>query len=98
MPGFFYFIDPNNRMHRQVSPLHALKFGLQVFFGWINNNRRFMDTHIYPHEKEVDAFLNYPDNIWKVWDGLEDLKAKALNNSVEHNKYIEKMNYYYNTS
>ncbi len=47
----------------------------------INNYRdklnRFFDAHIYPNEKEVDAFHHDPNNLWKNWGGLEELKAKA---------------------
>ena len=38
---------------------------------------RFFDANIYPNEKEVDAFHYNPDNLWKNWPGLEELKAKA---------------------
>ncbi|MEM9823026.1 MAG: acyl-CoA dehydrogenase family protein [Bacteroidota bacterium] len=38
---------------------------------------QFMDAHIYPHEKEVEAFHRHRDNIWKRWPGLDDLKSLA---------------------
>ncbi len=37
----------------------------------------FLKTHVHPIEKEVEAFHNNPDNLWKRWAGLEDLKQKA---------------------
>ncbi len=37
----------------------------------------FMEAHIIPVEKEVTAFHNNSENMWKGWPGLEDLKAKA---------------------
>ncbi|AXT55506.1 acyl-CoA dehydrogenase [Aquimarina sp. AD1] len=37
----------------------------------------FFEEHILPIEKEVNDFLYDPDNRWKSWPGIEDLKAKA---------------------
>ncbi|MEM6632448.1 MAG: acyl-CoA dehydrogenase family protein [Bacteroidota bacterium] len=37
----------------------------------------FMDTHIYPIEKEYEAWVNNPDTYWKPWPGLEQLKELA---------------------
>ena len=37
----------------------------------------FMDTHIYPVEKEYEAWVNNPENYWKPWPGLEQLKELA---------------------
>ncbi|SEK33145.1 acyl-CoA dehydrogenase [Aquimarina amphilecti] len=37
----------------------------------------FFEEHILPVEKEVNDFLYNPDNRWKSWPGLEDLKNKA---------------------
>lgn len=37
----------------------------------------FMETHIHPIEKEVESFHQNPENNWKRWPGLEDLKQKA---------------------
>ncbi|MBQ4802485.1 acyl-CoA dehydrogenase family protein [Aquimarina sp. MMG015] len=37
----------------------------------------FFEEHILPKEKEVNDFLYDPDNRWKSWPGMEDLKAKA---------------------
>ncbi|WP_108804520.1 acyl-CoA dehydrogenase family protein [Aquimarina sp. Aq107] len=37
----------------------------------------FFEEHILPIEKEVNDFLYDPDNRWKSWPGMEDLKAKA---------------------
>jgi acyl-CoA dehydrogenase len=37
----------------------------------------FFEAHIYPNEKEVDAFHHDHANIWKKWPGLEILKDKA---------------------
>jgi acyl-CoA dehydrogenase len=38
---------------------------------------RFMQDHIFPVEDEVQCFLADQANLWKVWPGLDDLKAKA---------------------
>ena len=38
---------------------------------------QFMEAHIYPAEKEAAAFHYNPNNAWKNWDGLEDLKKQA---------------------
>ncbi|MAQ75899.1 MAG: acyl-CoA dehydrogenase [Aquimarina sp.] len=38
---------------------------------------RFFEAHIMPIEEEVNTFLYHPDNRWKSWPGMEDLKAKA---------------------
>ncbi|WP_405396153.1 acyl-CoA dehydrogenase family protein [Maribacter sp. Asnod2-G09] len=37
----------------------------------------FVDEHILPVEAEVDAFHHNPQNAWKKWPGLENLKQKA---------------------
>lgn len=37
----------------------------------------FMNAHIYPHENDFYAFQHNPDNYWKVWPKLDELKAKA---------------------
>ncbi|MBQ4822543.1 acyl-CoA dehydrogenase family protein [Aquimarina sp. MMG016] len=37
----------------------------------------FFEEHILPVEEEVGAFNYNPDNRWKRWPGIEDLKAKA---------------------
>ncbi len=37
----------------------------------------FFEEHILPIEKEVNDFLYDPNNRWKSWPGMEDLKAKA---------------------
>jgi len=44
---------------------------------YINKLNAFFDRNIYPVEKEVEDFLMNPDNLWKEWPGMEDLKAKA---------------------
>ncbi len=38
---------------------------------------QFMEAHIYPVEKEVAAFHHNPNNAWKNWEGLEELKKTA---------------------
>ncbi|WP_299311294.1 acyl-CoA dehydrogenase family protein [uncultured Aquimarina sp.] len=37
----------------------------------------FFEEHILPVEEEVNIFLYNPENRWKAWSGMEDLKAKA---------------------
>lgn len=37
----------------------------------------FMDAHIYPIEKEYDAWIHDPQNAWKIWPGMEELKNLA---------------------
>jgi len=37
----------------------------------------FFEEHILPVEEEVNTFLYNPNNRWKSWPGIEDLKAKA---------------------
>ncbi len=37
----------------------------------------FFEEHILPVEEEVSAFVYNPDNRWKRWPGIEDLKSKA---------------------
>ena len=37
----------------------------------------FFEEHIYPNEKEVDAFHHDVNNLWTRWPGLADLKIKA---------------------
>ncbi|WP_324026008.1 acyl-CoA dehydrogenase family protein [Maribacter sp. BPC-D8] len=39
--------------------------------------QNFVDEHILPVEAEVDAFHHNPENAWKKWPGLENLKQKA---------------------
>jgi acyl-CoA dehydrogenase len=38
---------------------------------------QFMADNIYPIEKEVEAFHRNPNNAWKNWEGLEELKKMA---------------------
>jgi len=37
----------------------------------------FMNAHIYPNENDYYAFQRSPDNYWKIWPKLEELKALA---------------------
>jgi len=37
----------------------------------------FFEEYIIPVEEEVNAFIYNPDNRWKPWPGMEDLKSKA---------------------
>ncbi|MBV1934326.1 MAG: acyl-CoA dehydrogenase family protein [Parvibaculaceae bacterium] len=37
----------------------------------------FMDTHVYPIEKEHHDWNRNPENLWKHWPGIDVLKAKA---------------------
>jgi acyl-CoA dehydrogenase len=37
----------------------------------------FMNEHIYPHENDFYAFQRNPENYWKVWPKLDELKALA---------------------
>lgn len=37
----------------------------------------FMDAHVYPIERERDAFHNDPAHLWQIWPGTEDIKRKA---------------------
>ncbi len=37
----------------------------------------FMVEHVYPAEAEHHEWTTNPDNLWKHWPGLDDLKAKA---------------------
>ncbi|WP_299456825.1 acyl-CoA dehydrogenase family protein [uncultured Microscilla sp.] len=37
----------------------------------------FMKEHVYPIENDYFHWTHSPENFWKVWPGLEDLKAKA---------------------
>ncbi len=37
----------------------------------------FFEEHILPIEEEVSAFNYNPDNRWKRWPGIEELKTKA---------------------
>ena len=39
--------------------------------------KSFLKTYVHPIEKEVEAFHANPNNSWKRWPGLEDLKQKA---------------------
>ena len=38
---------------------------------------RFFDAHIYPNEKAVSEWIYNPENAWKNWPGLENLKEEA---------------------
>jgi len=38
---------------------------------------RFFDAHIYPNEKAVSEWVYNPENAWKNWPGLENLKEEA---------------------
>jgi acyl-CoA dehydrogenase len=38
---------------------------------------QFMDDYIYPVEEEYANFVGNPDNLWKVWPGMDGLKNKA---------------------
>lgn len=44
---------------------------------YIDRLNQFMEEHVLPIEKEVYAFLADPENRWKHWPGMEDLKSKA---------------------
>ena len=37
----------------------------------------FMNAHIYPNENDYYAFQRSPDNYWKIWPKLEELKVLA---------------------
>ena len=37
----------------------------------------FMNAHIYPNENDYYAFQRSPENNWKIWPKLEELKAFA---------------------
>jgi acyl-CoA dehydrogenase len=37
----------------------------------------FIQENILPVEKEVDSYIHHPENAWKKWPGLKDLKQKA---------------------
>lgn len=39
--------------------------------------REFMDLYIYPHEKEWFEFSLKPENAWKKWPKMEEIKAQA---------------------
>lgn len=39
--------------------------------------QKFMDAHIYPLEKEYNAFAEHPDNAWVIWPKMEELKNLA---------------------
>lgn len=39
--------------------------------------REFMDLYIYPHEKEWFEFSLQPENAWKKWPKMEEIKAQA---------------------
>lgn len=43
----------------------------------ISKLNAFFDAHIYPVEKEMDAWFNDPANFWKNHPKMEDLKEKA---------------------
>lgn len=43
----------------------------------ISRLENFMQDNIYPVEFEVHRFLSDQANLWKVWPGLDHLKAKA---------------------
>lgn len=44
---------------------------------YLERLQAFMEEHILPIEKEVNAFHHDHSNQWKHWPGLEELKAKA---------------------
>ncbi|NRB48219.1 MAG: acyl-CoA dehydrogenase family protein [Saprospiraceae bacterium] len=39
--------------------------------------KEFMDLYIYPHEKEWFEFSLKPENAWKKWPKMEEIKAQA---------------------
>ncbi len=39
--------------------------------------KEFMDLYIYPHEKEWFEFSLSPENAWKKWPKMEEIKAQA---------------------
>lgn len=39
--------------------------------------REFMDLYIYPHEKEWFEYSLKPENAWKKWPKMEEIKAQA---------------------
>lgn len=39
--------------------------------------KEFMDLYIYPHEKEWFEFSLQPENAWKKWPKMEEIKAQA---------------------
>ena len=43
----------------------------------VDKVKDFMDTHLYPIEKEAREFFEDPATLWQEWPGMEDLKAKA---------------------
>ena len=45
--------------------------------GLINQVSGFIDEHIAPNEQAISDWNADQNNRWKVWPGLEDLKAKA---------------------
>ncbi|MGE4411424.1 MAG: acyl-CoA dehydrogenase family protein [Sphingobium sp.] len=42
-----------------------------------NEINAFMDAYVYPIEKERDDYHADPANLWKVWPGTEEIKARA---------------------
>lgn len=38
---------------------------------------QFMEAHVYPIEREYQEFVHSPQNYWKIWPGMDDLKEKA---------------------
>ncbi|MEM6802563.1 MAG: acyl-CoA dehydrogenase family protein [Bacteroidota bacterium] len=44
---------------------------------WMERISRFMDTHIYPLEKEYHAWISDPANLWKIHPAMEGLKETA---------------------
>ena len=37
----------------------------------------FIDANILPVDREIHAWNHNPENLWKPWPGLEQLKEKA---------------------
>ena len=44
--------------------------------------KSFMDSHIYPYEKEYMEWVMDPKNIWQRWPRLEDIKELAKANGL----------------
>ena len=45
--------------------------------GYIARVEAFMEAHVIPADPEVHAWNSNPQNLWKIWPGLESLKEKA---------------------
>ncbi|MDW3652667.1 MAG: acyl-CoA dehydrogenase family protein [Bacteroidia bacterium] len=45
--------------------------------GLMEKLNSFMDTHIYPIEKEYGEWIEHPDNLWKIHPAMEGLKEAA---------------------